>query len=55
MDLDAMREGLTNPDENYRFTPGWGVQSGYSPNGESYGTGWPATPAPSQASMSVPG
>ncbi len=37
MDLDAMREGLTNPDENYRFTPGWGVQSGYSPNGESYG------------------
>ena len=37
MDLDAMRQGLTDPEQNYSFNPYWGVATGKSPTGQSYG------------------
>ena len=30
MNLDAMRQGLTDPKQNYRFQPGWGTASGFT-------------------------
>lgn len=37
MNLDAMREGLTDPDKDYRFNRHWGTATGVSPTGERYG------------------
>ena len=37
MDLDAMRQGLSDPDQNYTFTRHWGVSTGKTPTGRSYG------------------
>ena len=36
MNLDAMRQGLTDPKQNYRFEPRWGTASGRSPTGRRY-------------------
>ena len=36
MNLDNMREGLTDPNKNYKFHPKWGVATGKSPNGVPY-------------------
>lgn len=36
MDLDRMREGLTDPDRNYRFNRRWGTATGLSPTGHRY-------------------
>ena len=37
MDLDAMREGLTDPNKDYKFNPRWGTATGVSPTGQPYG------------------
>lgn len=37
MNLDAMREGLTDPQKNYTFHKRWGTATGISPAGERYG------------------
>lgn len=41
MNLDAMRQGLTDPEQNYRFQPGWGTASGFTPTGKPYGNRFP--------------
>lgn len=37
VDLDAFREGLTDPNKNYSFNRHWGNATGKTPNGRSYG------------------
>ena len=37
MDLDRMRNALTDKNQNYKFEPRWGTASGYSPTGVPYG------------------
>ena len=34
--FNELREGLTNPDKNYKFEPRWGTALGRSPSGERY-------------------
>lgn len=41
MNLDAMRKGLTDPKQNYRFQKGWGTESGFTPTGKPYGNRFP--------------
>jgi hypothetical protein len=36
LDLDKLRQGLTDPKQNYRFEPRWGTASGVSPTGHRY-------------------
>ena len=35
--FDELRQGLTDPKQNYRFNPKWGTASGRSPTGVPYG------------------
>ena len=37
MNLDAMRQGLTDPNQDYKFNPRWGTATGVSPTGQPYG------------------
>ena len=37
LNFDALRQGLTDPNQNYRFNPRWGTATGFSPRGVPYG------------------
>ena len=36
LNLDRLREGLTDPSKNYQFEPRWGTASGRTPTGQRY-------------------
>lgn len=37
VDMDALRNGLTDPNQNYKFNPNWGTATGKTPSRRNYG------------------